>query len=36
MWPSLIRQRVALDKVVKELESVYFEKYGYEFPLTGG
>ncbi|XP_066021565.1 uncharacterized protein [Pocillopora verrucosa] len=28
--------RVALDKVVKELESVYFEKYGYEFPLTEG
>ena len=36
MWPSLIRQRAALDKVVKKLEEMYFEKYGYKFPLTGG
>ncbi|XP_022789480.1 uncharacterized protein LOC111329136 [Stylophora pistillata] len=27
-------KREGLDKVVKELESVYFQKFGYEFPLT--
>ncbi|CAH3162458.1 unnamed protein product, partial [Pocillopora meandrina] len=29
-------RRVALNKVVKKLERMYFEKYGYEFPLTEG
>ena len=32
---SLIRQSRTLDKLVKKLERRYFEKYGYEFPLTG-
>ncbi|PFX26290.1 Short transient receptor potential channel 2 [Stylophora pistillata] len=27
-------QSEALDKVVKKLESIYFQKFGYEFPLT--
>ncbi|CAH3162463.1 unnamed protein product [Pocillopora meandrina] len=29
-------RRVALNKVVKKLERMYFGKYGYEFPLTEG
>ncbi|CAH3122203.1 unnamed protein product [Pocillopora meandrina] len=33
---SLEGRRVALNKVVEKLERRYFEKYGYEFPLTEG
>ncbi|XP_022792235.1 short transient receptor potential channel 2-like [Stylophora pistillata] len=29
-------RREALDKVVKKLQTMYFEKYGYEFPLAEG
>ncbi|XP_066021554.1 uncharacterized protein [Pocillopora verrucosa] len=36
--PALLEggRRAALDKVVKKLEEMYFEKYGYKFPLTEG